>query len=200
MSTYIYEAYNKDNKIVQGEYEASSDKEVVDFLVKRSLTPVSIKSTNATTGGGKILATQLFERINTVDIVFLVRNLSTTIKAGLSIVESLDILINDTKKKLMKKILEGVSAKIKNGQPLSMGFFAYKDSFPPIFMGMIKAGEVSGQLDKTLAELARYLSKEYSLKSKVKSAMTYPVILLGASVLVVTLMLIFVLLLHQQLD
>src|SRR5665647_684882 len=82
---------------------------------------------------------------------------------------------------------------IKNGQSLSTSFASYKDSFPPIFMGMIKAGEVSGQLDKTLAELARYLSKEYALRAKVKSALTYPIILLIASTCVVTLMLMFVL-------
>ena len=82
---------------------------------------------------------------------------------------------------------------VKNGQTLSFAFTRYKDLFPPIFIGMIKAGEVSGQLDKTLAELARFLSKEYSLRSKVKSALTYPIILLSASAVVVFLMLILVL-------
>jgi len=193
MSTYIYQAYNKDNKIINGEYEGSSREEVATHLSKHFLTPVSIKLIGSTSKKGGLLSLSLFDSVNTVDILFLVRNLSTTIKAGLSIVESLDILIKDTKNKLVKKILQSVLSMIKNGQSLSLSFEAYKDSFPPIFIGMIKAGEVSGQLDKTLKELSKYLSKEYSLKSKVKSALAYPIILLVASTVVVALMLIFVL-------
>lgn len=190
MATYIYEAYNKDNHIISGEYEASSNEEVIEFLNKRFLTPVSIKLTSKKRN---ILAIEIFDTISSVDIVFLVRNLATTIKAGLSIIDSLNILIRDSKKNLMKKVLQEVKAKVQNGQSLSAGFEVYKDLFPPIFSGMIKAGEASGQLDKSLSELARYLSKEYSLRSKIKAALTYPVILLVAATTVVVLMLVFVL-------
>ena len=192
MATYTYEAYDKDNKIIHGEYEAPSEKEVMDYLTNRFLTPVSIETIDKNNKSKNILDIQLFEHLSSVDIVFFVRNLATTTKAGLSMVESLDILILDTKNKLLQKILEGVSSMIKNGQQLSFAFERYKSFFPPIFIGMIKAGEVSGQLDKTLKELARFLSKEYSLRSKVKSALTYPIILLSASAVVVFLMLIFV--------
>lgn len=193
MSTYIYQAYNKDNKTINGEYEASSREEVALYLSKHYLTPISIKIIGSTEKKGGILSIELFDRINSVDILFLVRNLATTIKAGLSIVESLDILIKDTKKKVVKKILQSVLAMIKNGQSLSSSFESYKNSLPPIFIGMIKAGEVSGQLDRTLNELSKSLSKEYVLRSKVKSALTYPIILLVASAVVVILMLMFVL-------
>lgn len=193
MSTYIYQAYDKENKIVNGEYEAASREEVSLYLSKHYLTPVSIKIIGTTGKSGGILSIELFDSISSVDILFLVRNLSATIKAGLSIVESLDILIKDTKKKLVKRILQSVMAMIKNGQSLSLAFEANKNSFPPIFIGMIKAGEVSGQLDKTLKELSKSLSKEYALKAKVKGALTYPIILLVASAVVVVLMLIFVL-------
>ena len=193
MPIYTYEAYDKNNKIIHEQYEASSESEVSEYLTKRSLTPVSMSFIGARNKKGGILSIQLFSRLTPVDIMFLVRNLATTIKAGLSIVESLDILIKDTEKKLMKKVLEQAQGVIKNGKPLSSGFDAYKDSLPPIFIGMIKAGEVSGQLDKTLSELSRYLSKEYALRNKVKSALIYPIILLIASTAVVTLMLMFVL-------
>ncbi len=193
MATYKYEAYDKDNKIVNGEYDALSPKEVMDYLVSRSLTGVSIQSIDTVAKNKSILDTEFFEHLSSVDIVFFVRNLATTTKAGLSLVESFDILIKDTKKKLVKKILLGVQSMIKNGQTLSFAFTRYENLFPPIFIGMIKAGEVSGQLDKTLAELARFLSKEYSLRSKVKSALTYPIILLSASAVVVFLMMVLVL-------
>ncbi len=161
MATYIYQAYNKENKIVNGEYEAFSHEEVASYLEKHNLTPVSIKAIN--NNKNDILSIELFGgSITSVDILFLVRNLATTTKAGLSIVESIDILIKDTKKKSVKKILQGVLAMIKNGQSLSSSFGAYRNSFPPIFMGMIKAGESSGSLDKNLKELSTSLSKEYT--------------------------------------
>ncbi|MEI8269896.1 MAG: type II secretion system F family protein [bacterium] len=193
MPIYKYEAYDKDNKIVNGEYDALSPKEVMDYLVSRSLTAVSVNSIENVEKSKGILSIQLFEHLSSVDIVFFVRNLATTTKAGLSMVESLEILIKDTKKPLIRKILLGVQSMIKNGQSLSTAFGRYENLFPPIFIGMIKAGEVSGQLDKTLSELARFLSKEYSLRSKVKSALTYPIILLSASAVVVFLMLVLVL-------
>ena len=194
MPIYTYEAYDKDNKIVNGEYDALSSKEVMDYLTSRFMVPFSItENKDARTKKSSILSIELFEHLSSVDIVFFVRNLATTTKAGLSIVESFDILIQDTKKKLLKKILIGVQSMIKNGQSLSVAFSRYENYFPPIFIGMIKAGEVSGQLDKALSELARFLSKEYSLRNKVKSALTYPIILLCASLVVVFLMLIFVL-------
>lgn len=193
MTIFIYEAYDRDGAISSGEYEGNARSEVVAHLLKRNMTPVSIDTLSAKSSGEGILSMALFERLGPVDVMFLVRNLATTVKAGLSIIESLDILIADAEKKIMKKALREVQAVVKNGQQLSKGFEAYADSFPPIFMGMLKAGEVSGQLDKTLAELSRYLTKEYNLRSKIKSALTYPIILLIASTGVVTLLLMFVL-------
>ncbi len=193
MSTFIYEAYNREGGIIHGEYEGVKRDEVIDYLTKHEMTPISVDEINAHTKSGGLMSISLFESLTPVDVMFLVRNLATTIKAGLSIVESLDILIADSEKKIMKKVLQEAQAMIKNGQTLSRGFEAYSNSLPPIFLGMLKAGEMSGQLDKTLVELGKYLSKEYALRSKVKSALMYPAILLSASLSVVALLLIFVL-------
>lgn len=193
MATYLYEAYDKYKKIVKGEYEATSREEMSGYLLKRDLTPISIRSVNELSKREGGLSTELFSSISNADIIFLVRNIATTVKAGLSIVESLDLLIKDAKNKLLKKILQEAQAVVKNGQPLSSAFEKYSNFFPPIFFGMIKAGEVSGQLDKKLEELAVHLSKENALKNRVKSALTYPIILLVSSIVIVSLMLIFVL-------
>jgi len=193
MSTFIYEAYNNENHIVRGEYEGVSREETIEYLTKRTLTPISVSALHSQGAGSSVLAIQFFDSIGPVDIMFLVRNLSATVKAGLSIVEALDILIADAEKMSMRKILQEVQALIKNGRTLSDGFEPHKNLFPPIIMGMLRAGEMSGQLEKTLAELNKYLSKEYNMRAKVKSALMYPIILLIASFGVVTLLLMFVL-------
>lgn len=192
MSIYLYETYNREGAIVRGEYEAGTREEVVEYLLRRELTPISVTPLHGE-NRGLSLSLFLFEKITSVDILFLIRNLSATVKAGLSIVEALEIIIADTEKKIVKNMLQEVQAIVKNGQPLSSGFENYANSFPPVFLGMLRAGEVSGQLDRTLSELGQYLSKEYALRARVKSALTYPVILLVASLGVVTLLLIFVL-------
>ncbi|MEK7569133.1 MAG: type II secretion system F family protein [Patescibacteria group bacterium] len=193
MSTFIYEAYNKDGGIVHGEYEGSARDEVVAYLVKRDLTPISVDALNARGKGKGLLAIEFFGSIKPVDIMFLVRNLAATTKAGLSIAEAIEIIISDTDKPALKRILQEAQSLFKSGQTLSKGFEAHANLFPPIFMGMLRAGEMSGQLDKTLVELGKYLAKEYNLRSRIKSALMYPVILLVASGGVVTLLLMFVL-------
>jgi len=193
MSTYIYEAYNKEGIVIHGEYEGSSNDETVAYLLKRELTPISVKPLHGVREGKDILSMQLFDSIGPVDIMFLVRNLSATVSAGLPIVDALDILIEDTQKVSLRNILIETQALIKNGQTLSKGFEPHAHLFPSIFLGMLRAGEMSGQLDKTLVELSKYLSKEYNLRAKVKSALMYPIILLVGSTGVVTLLLIFVL-------
>lgn len=193
MAIFIYEATDDEGVIVHGEYESSTRDEAVKYLLKRGFSPISVEALHDTGKKGSVLSIQLFDSITPVDIMFLVRNLSATVTAGLSIVEALDILIADTQKASMKKILQQVQALIKNGQPLSKGFEAHAHLFPSIFMGMLRAGEMSGQLDKTLVELSKYLSKEYNLRAKVKSALMYPLILLVASSGVVAMLLMFVL-------
>lgn len=189
---FTYEATDQAGAISRGEFEASSREAAVDYLLKRGLIPVSIQE-KGVVKGAKGLSLNLFQKITPIDKILFVRNLATTIKAGVSIIEALDILIVDANKGTMKEVLTRAKLNLQNGQPLSATFYAQKRFFPPIFVGMLKAGEVSGQLDATLSELSRYLNREYNLRKKVKSALAYPAILFAASVGVVTLLLTLVL-------
>lgn len=189
---FRYEASDLSGKIYNGEMDAQSKQGVVDFLQKKNLIPVKIIG-KTESAGSKILSFGIFDGVTAIDRIVLVRNLAATIKAGLSIMEALEIMIADTTKKSMQKILLQAKINIQNGKPLSATFESYKKSFPVIFVGLIKAGEASGNLGKTLSELAQHLSREYNLSKKIKSALTYPIILLIASILVVSILLIFVL-------
>jgi len=188
---FIYEASDENGVTVTGEFEASGKAEVVRHLESRKLIPVSIRELGKSKEG--LLSVSFFERVTALDRIMMVRNLSAAIKAGLSVIEALDIMIADTQKKVLKNILISAKSNLENGQPLWRTFESYSNIFPIVFVGMVKAGESSGELDKTLDELSDHLSREHTLSGKVKSAMMYPVMLLSAAVAVVVLLLIFVL-------
>lgn len=194
MPTFIYEASDKEGNIIKGEYEASDRAAAAVYLERRELIPTLLEIKGELKGIKAIsFSLSFFETIKPVDRVFLVRNLAAAVKSGLNIVESLDILIVDATKNIMKEILTQAKFNLQKGQPLSATFAYYKKHFPPVFYGLIKAGEASGRLDEILEELGNYLSKEYNMNKKVKSAMVYPLILLIASVAVTALLLFFVL-------
>lgn len=189
---FAYQAFDKEGMIVQGFHEADNDQMVIEYLQKRNLVPVFV---NAQSAEKKSLDLNfaLFERIQPVDRILLVRNLGATLKAGLSISEALEILIADSTKKVMRNILIEAKTNVENGQPLSVTFANHPKEFTAFFVGIIKAGEVSGKLGESLDELSRYLNREYDLVRKIKAALAYPVILLIASTGIVVLLLIFIL-------
>ncbi len=191
MSIFLYEAYDAKGSPVHGQFEADSEREVLEYLTRHSLSPVRV--VDLARSATSRLALSFFDRISPVDVLFLVRNLATTTKAGMSVVESLDVLIADSEKPIMRQMLEGVQGSIKSGQSLSQAFVPYQQWFPVAFIGMIKAGEISGKLDTTLTTLGHYLTREFQLRSQVRSALIYPVVLLVASVGVIVLLLIGVL-------
>lgn len=188
---FIYEASDENGVIVTGEFEANGKAEVVRHLEGRKLIPVNIREFGESKVG--LLSASFFERVTALDRIMMVRNLSAAIKAGLSIIEALDIMIADTQKKVLKSILISAKSNLENGQPLWRTFESYGNLFPIVFVGMVKAGESSGELDKTLDELSDHLAREHTLAGRVKSAMMYPLMLLGAAFGVVILLLIFVL-------
>jgi Type II secretory pathway, component PulF len=186
---YYYEATDQKGELTTGEYDADKEVDVSEYLQKRKLIPVMIRPQTKSALSRDFA---LFENITPMDRITLVRNLAATTKAGLSIIESLDILAKDATKPLYKKILIQTRNNIQNGQPLWQSFQNYKQYFPPFFIGMVRAAESSGKLDTTLDELTQYLNREYSLVKRVKSAMAYPLILLVASFVVTFVLLGFV--------
>jgi len=115
--------------------------------------------------------------------VFLARHLSTILKSGISLAESLEIIERQVKGKL-KKVLGDVIAKVEAGKALNVALSDHPDVFDPLFINMVKVGEKSGTLDESLKYLSEQLSRDARLISKVKSASMYPIIVLCTAVLV----------------
>jgi len=193
MSLFVYEAINEEGRIVVSEINSLNREEVVSVLTQKKLTPIKIELKGAKSDSGPLASKALFENFSSLDKIILIRNLAATIKAGLSLSEALEILLADANKTVVRQFLLEAQTGVLNGQPLSRIFENNSRYFSPIFVGMIRAGESSGTLDKSLAELNRHLNREYNLIKKVKAALTYPAILVVASIGIVIVMLTFVL-------
>ena len=176
-----------------GETNAPDSEGVAATLAQKQLLPVKIELKSELNTNSSFSSKNILERFTVQDRIALIRNLAATIKAGLSLNEALDILIGDATKPIVKVFLLDAQLSIQNGQPLSAVFAKNSHYFPPLFVGMIKAGEASGRLDNALEDLSQHLTKEYKLIRKVKSALAYPLILLVSSLGIISMMLIFVL-------
>ncbi len=133
-----------------------------------------------------------FMRIKLTQKIFFAENLRVMIKAGLSLTEALHTLAMQTEQKGFRAVILEMNADVEKGKSLSQALGRFTNLFEPIFINMIAAGEVSGTLEKTLEQLTTQMRKDYELVSKVKGAMTYPLVVLSATVLIGVGMMIFV--------
>lgn len=190
MALYEYEASDKSGKIVRGEYDATNEEGVVRYLSGRHLIPVHVVLKKGKEGE-KQLKKELFQRVTPLDQILLVRNLSIALSAGVGLLQALDMLLESEKKQVVYEILLQAKASVVRGAGLADTFRQYPQFFSDVFVGLIEAGEKSGKLDEMLGQLNDYLTREFSLRKKIKSAMMYPMILLVAASGVVSLLMFF---------
>ncbi len=179
VSTFKYQAKDAAGKTVSGTLKADSQSDVVADLRRRSLTPIEISKGGGMFGAGD--KTQKKKRVKKASVkkgeleVF-TRQLSTMLGAGIPMMEALEILADQAESPGFGYCLNRVVDDISNGSDLSKGLEPHPKVFSDIYVSMIRAGEVSGQIDIILTRLAEYLEAAAHLRSEIKSAMTYPVV------------------------
>ncbi|PLT30152.1 type II secretion system F family protein [Peribacillus deserti] len=124
--------------------------------------------------------------------VIYLRQFSTLLKAGVSVVDSTNILSEQTESKYLKKALQDIEADLREGNPLSDAAARHKKIFSPLFINMVKAGEIGGNLDDTLERLADHFEKQHNTRQKITSAMAYPSVVAVIAVAVVIFLLVSV--------
>jgi type II secretory pathway component PulF len=132
-------------------------------------------------------------KVSFEEITLFTKHLSVLIKSGITLVEGLEILINQIENKNFKKILTKINNEVKEGHSFYSSLKKYSDVFPLIYLTMIKVGEQSGKLDVMLDYLASYLKKQYDFKKKIESSLLYPKIILATAFLVGMILSLFVL-------
>lgn len=181
---FDYVATTAAGQLQRGSLEASSVQAVTEALQNRRLIPVTITAAGTTrhlvTGG----MTWQFGRggVSYIERVTFCRHLSIMLRAGLSIVESLNVILEQTTGKKFRQVLAGVIKSVNNGKNLASSLAAYPRVFSGLILSMVKVGEASGTLEKNLEYAASELEKDFELRRKVQAAMLYPVIVLSATV------------------
>lgn len=175
----------------RGELITASRERAVAELIAQRLSPLSLAA-RAEKAGAASLALPVFQRVSTVDKILLTRHISVMLKAGMGISDIVNVLIFDAEKEIIRSILTQAKTNLERGQPLSDTFAAYPKFFPPVFVGLIRAGESSGTLDKTLDQLSVQIRKEHDLRSRTMTILIYPSILFFASIILIVFLFTFV--------
>ncbi|SFL40270.1 type II secretion system F family protein [Pelosinus propionicus] len=186
-----YRAKNRNGKILTGSIFAESKSAVAAHIREKGYFITQIKEE-----GGENLYNNFIDhlrRSSLKEISVLCRLFATMIDAGLPLIVSLDILIVQTNNLRIKKALQNVSKKVKEGEPLSRCLGDYPTIFPSLMVNMVEVGEVGGLLDNVFNRLANHFEKEHRLNEKIKSALIYPAVVSVMASVSVSFILTFVL-------
>lgn len=186
---YKYKAISQDGQTIEGRYRSESRDNVISMLNNQGYIPIAVEEDRKTRKRRILLA----KRVSRRDLAIFCRQFHILIKGGISIVKSLDILVEQTKNTSLKGSVEEVLKDIQKGYTLSQSMDRHRKVFPEILINMVQAGELSGSLDIILKRMSIYFEKESKLESKIKSSMTYPIILIVTSIIVIFFILTVVL-------
>ena len=192
--TYDYKVRDRSGALKSGSLDAESPAQVASKLKSMGYAPISINQTGGGAGLKKDLSLGGFgkKKVGLKDLAVFSRQFATMVNSGLSLLRALNILTEQTENKELARVLGEVRNDIETGNSLSSGMAKHPDVFPPLMVNMCKAGEVGGFLDSVMLQIANNYEAEVKLKGKVKSAMTYPVVVLCIAVVAVIGMLLFI--------
>jgi len=191
MGAFEFTALDKHGKNRKGIIEADTPRQIRQQLREQGLTPLSVNEIveqEQKTGGQKLFR----QRISSMDLALLTRQLSTLLSAGMPLEETLQAVARQSEKTKVKRVLLSVRAKVREGHSLSTGLSEFPGVFPELYRKTVEAGEESGHLDNVLNRLADYTEARQEMQQKTMMALFYPVLLIIISIAIVIALLTFV--------
>ena len=181
---FSYKAVTKEGRTISGTTEAASRSAVLQLLHKQDLKPVLVEADkhHRKSDGGPFKFGRK-KKVKLVDLVIFTRQLSTMISAGVPLARSLASLQSDAGNPYMREVLAGVAKEVEGGVALGDAFAKYPNVFSEVYVNMVRAGEEGGILDDILQRLAKQVEQDASIRKKIKSAMMYPIVILGVTVI-----------------
>ena len=183
MATYAYTVRDAAGTMRSGTSEAENPDVLAKRLREQGFVISEIKAAKAKKAGGTWI--QNLQKVKLTELSIFCRQFSTMIDAGVSLVRCLDVLSQQQSNPRLKRIIIDVQREVEAGNTLSKSLAKYPTVFSNLFIGLVRAGEVGGVLEETLQRLSTFLEKDVEMKRKIKSAMTYPTIVMSAAVIIV---------------
>ncbi|MEP7183028.1 MAG: type II secretion system F family protein [Betaproteobacteria bacterium] len=180
--TYLWEGVDRNNRQVRGETKAASETVVRTNLRRQGVRIVKIK--RQTFRGGRA--------VNERDITFFTRQLATMLRAGVPLLQAFEIVARGHSNARFSRLMMEIKSRVESGSSLSQAFREYPKQFDALYCNLVAAGETAGMLDGILDRLATYKEKILAIKSKIKSALFYPISVMVVAIVVVWVIMIWV--------
>lgn len=175
MKKFNYQARDgSTNKIVKATVQADSENSAAKLLIEQGFTPLDIKEVDESGG----ILKGLKNRVTAKDRIVFTRQLATLIGAGLPLSQSLRTVLEQTENKRLQGVIQDIVASVEGGKSLAESFSKHPEVFDKVFLALIAAGETSGTLDESMRRIASQQEKDAATMSKIKGALTYPIIVL----------------------
>ncbi len=194
MKSFSYKGKMISGKTISGDLEAANEIEARVKLRAQKIIPIKVSEKGKTSDFGR----EVFEflglepKAKSKDLQVFTRQFATLINSGVPIVQSLDILTQQTTSPVLKKVLQSVKTNVENGKRLGDSMDGWPKVFDRLYMSLVRAGEEGGVLDTILNRLAAYIEKSVKLKNKVVGALWYPAGIMVVAVAVIAVLLVYV--------
>jgi type IV pilus assembly protein PilC len=197
--TFEYKVRDQSGSLVEGQLEGDSMALVVRKLREMGYMPISVTPKSNVNLRTEIKIPGITDRVKLKEVAVITRQLSTMVDSGLSVVRSLGILGGQVENKELARILLAVRLDVEHGSALSVACAQHPKVFSELFCTLVHAGEVGGNLDEVLGNLATTIEKQANLNRTIRSAMTYPAVVLSVMVVIFTAMILFIVPVFQNL-
>lgn len=193
MAAYQYTAVSESgSKTAKGVIEALDEATVIEILKKQHLRPLSISLEKKSSSSSLFSAFSSSKKVKSDDLVIFTRQLSAMVSAGVPLLRSLNSLQQHSESEGLRTILSEAIKEVEGGSSLADALAKYPNTFSDVYVNMVRAGETAGILDEILKRLAIQQEKNASIRKKIKSAMTYPMVLMVITVLAFFGLMLFV--------
>jgi type IV pilus assembly protein PilC len=191
-TTYAYKVRDRSGKVLSGSLDAENTGLVANRLREMGYVPISIDKKAGAAVKRDVTIPGLTNRVKLKEIAVFSRQFATMINSGLTLLRALSILVAQTENKYFKGVIDQIRLDIQSGSSLSQALSKHPKQFNRLYIAMVRAGESGGNLDRTLNELASTIEKQVELRGKIRSALSYPLMVLFLVTCILLAMLIFI--------
>ncbi|GEA62331.1 type II secretion system F family protein [Vibrio comitans] len=179
MATFRYQGRNLEGQKVNGLVDAATQELAAEALIEKGIIPISLRTGKSSDKGNFDWKAMFTPAVPLEVYVIFCRQMYSLTKAGIPLLRAIRGLTTDATNKQLKQALEEVGNELTNGRSLSASMQLHSNVFSPLFVSMISVGESTGRLDKALLQLSNYYEQELETRKRIKTAMRYPILVLG---------------------